>query len=192
MTQIKTITLILSFIIYCSVSLPANAHKEHGKERIKKAQEATSQGKFKWSTYVNSKYQFQICYPNFMIPQGEADNGDGQKFIAKDGGKLTVYGYYNVINDGDFLKTVKDSIQLTIGKNGHITYQTYHQSWVVISGINNKKDIFYYKFLSEKNDRILVLEFVYPHILATKYNEITKKLGSCFKDINRSSSSDNP
>lgn len=192
MTQIKIITLILSFIIYCSVSLPANAHKEYDKERIKKAQEATSQEKFKWSTYVNSKYQFQICYPNFMVPQGEADNGDGQKFIAKDGGKLTVYSYYNVINDGDFLKTVKDSTQLTIGKNSHITYQTYHQSWVVISGINNKKNIFYYKFLSEKNDRILVLEFVYPHILATKYNEITKKLGSCFKDINRSSSSDNP
>lgn len=116
-----------------------------------------------------------------MIPQGEADNGDGQKFIAKDGGKLTVYGYYNVINNGDFLKTVKDSTQLTIGKNGHITYQTYHQSWVVISGINNKKNIFYYKFLSEKNDRILVLEFVYSHILATKYNEITKNLDHVLK-----------
>lgn len=115
-----------------------------------------------------------------------------KNLLQKMEASLPYISYYNVINDGDFLKTVKDSTQLTIGKNGHITYQTYHQSWVVISGINNKKDIFYYKFLSEKNDRILVLEFVYPHILATKYNEITKKLGSCFKDINRSSSSDNP
>lgn len=44
MTQIKTITLILSFIIYCTVSLPANAHKEHGKERKKKRRKPLPKG----------------------------------------------------------------------------------------------------------------------------------------------------
>jgi hypothetical protein len=39
-----------------------------------------------YRVYNNEKFDFSISYPaNFLIPQGESPNGDGQRFISKDG-----------------------------------------------------------------------------------------------------------
>src|SRR5215469_6044695 len=46
-----------------------------------------------WKRYTNVRFQYSICYPeDLLIPQGESQNSDGQKFLAKDGAQLLVFG----------------------------------------------------------------------------------------------------
>jgi hypothetical protein len=44
--------------------------------------------------YINERYNYSILYPlDLLYPQGEAANGDGQKFLSKDGlVEMLVYG----------------------------------------------------------------------------------------------------
>ena len=46
--------------------------------------------------YINARFGYRIDYPADFIPQGEADNSDGQVFIGKDGAELRAWGGYNV------------------------------------------------------------------------------------------------
>jgi hypothetical protein len=46
----------------------------------------------KYKHYVNARFGFECDYPGMFVPQGESDNGDGQKFKSKDG-KATVSAY---------------------------------------------------------------------------------------------------
>jgi hypothetical protein len=44
-----------------------------------------------WKTYTNVTFQYHICYPaDLLVPQGEPDNSDGQRFLAHDGAELIV------------------------------------------------------------------------------------------------------
>ncbi len=37
-----------------------------------------------YETYYNHRYDYSIDYPkDVLFPQGESDNGDGQKFLSK-------------------------------------------------------------------------------------------------------------
>src|SRR5574341_695767 len=39
-----------------------------------------------YRTYHNARFNYSISYPfKVLIPQGEAVNGDGQKFLSQDG-----------------------------------------------------------------------------------------------------------
>ena len=39
-----------------------------------------------WKTYTNARFGYSISYPaDVLMPQGESDNGDGQKFLSRDG-----------------------------------------------------------------------------------------------------------
>src|SRR5262245_4804345 len=50
-------------------------------------------------TYHNAPYDYSICYTaDVFIPQGEADSGDGQRFLSKDGkAEMLVYGSNNAL-----------------------------------------------------------------------------------------------
>ncbi|HKM92061.1 MAG TPA: hypothetical protein VJY41_00275 [Prolixibacteraceae bacterium] len=70
----------------------------------------TQQSKVKYETYHNNRYEYSVEYPDFLIPQGEATNQDGQKFISEDQKtQLLVYcGYkFDLDTDGDFLSIDK-------------------------------------------------------------------------------------
>src|ERR1700682_2215290 len=46
-----------------------------------------------WKASTNWRFQYSICYPqDLLVPQGEPENSDGQRFLAKDGAKLVVFG----------------------------------------------------------------------------------------------------
>ncbi len=40
--------------------------------------------------YLNSHYNFMVQYPDFLIPQGESESGDGQRFVSGDGDYVMV------------------------------------------------------------------------------------------------------
>src|SRR5258708_31360638 len=53
-----------------------------------------------YRTYHNARFDFSISYPtDVLIPQGEPENHDGQKFRSRDGrAEMLVYGSYNALN----------------------------------------------------------------------------------------------
>lgn len=54
--------------------------------------------KVKYKTYHNQFYNYTVEYPDFLIPQGETANQDGQKFISEDQ-KVQLLVYRDYKND---------------------------------------------------------------------------------------------
>ncbi len=81
----------------------------------------TQQSNVKYETYHNLRYDYIVEYPDFLIPQGEATNQDGQKFLSEDQEiQLLVYCGYKLdfSIDGDFLpidKAFEEDLNLKEG-----------------------------------------------------------------------------
>jgi hypothetical protein len=131
-----------------------------------------------WTTYANSRFAYSICYPkNLLDPQGESPNGDGQKFLAKDGAQLLVYGSNNALNE-----SINDVFNRTAsrlaGPSGKISYKAVKPAWFVLSG-QHDSTIFYAKTLYGK-DLVLSFELTYDSSQSSVYNPVAAKLASCF------------
>jgi hypothetical protein len=135
-----------------------------------------------WRVYDNFKYEYHICYPYRMLkPQGEPDAGDGQEFIAGDGGKLLVFGSFNV--EGSALDQIVGSYTSDLIKpHGRLTYRAIHSGWAVVSGENGRDRIFYSKTI-KRNDEIAIFQLSYPKALAKRYAPIARRLSQCLAHI---------
>jgi hypothetical protein len=131
-----------------------------------------------WATYVNTHYDFDICTPPALKPQGESDAGDGQRFLAADGASLSVFGRNNAA--GASLKdTMKTQAAILTKPAGKVTYQAMHGDWAVLSGTQGDT-IFYSKILSRAPD-LLIFELRYPAADASKYKGVVTGLTRCFE-----------
>lgn len=66
-------------------------------------------GAIKYETYCNELNDFCIDYPDFLIPQGESDNGDGQMFLTENGrNSMMVFAGYRMDEHGNTL-TLKEA-----------------------------------------------------------------------------------
>lgn len=59
---------------------------------------STQHSTVKYETYHNQFYDYSVEYPDFLIPQGEAENQDGQKFFSE-GQKIQLLVYRDYKND---------------------------------------------------------------------------------------------
>lgn len=68
----------------------------------------SQQGKVNYETYHNNRYDYTVEFPDFLIPQGEATNQDGQKFVSEDQkNQLMVYGAFRFdYNEGSELISI--------------------------------------------------------------------------------------
>ncbi|MFZ6658040.1 hypothetical protein [Undibacterium sp. TJN19] len=134
-----------------------------------------------YKTYVNHRYGYTIDYPDYLVPQGEAANGDGQVFLSKDGeAELRVYARA-CIDDWDttpaeFLKKAEQE-KLKDGKI--ITYKAKGKGFAVVSGTKGKQ-IYYDKLLTTGN-WCTSFEWNYAASQKEKYDEATKLIASSFK-----------
>jgi hypothetical protein len=116
-----------------------------------------------------------------LIPQGEPENADGQTFLAKDGGKLLVFGRNNALN-----QTMKEVMEETAarlkGGTGKVTYQVMKPDWFVLSGENGQ--IFYAKMLSV-SDQLKSFEITYDSSAAELYKPVVGRIASCFASTGR-------
>lgn len=119
--MIKNIWIVLTAILLTS----CNQNKE---------QMAEANGQYE--VYCNDRFDYCIDYPDFLIPQGEADNGDGQEFISADGQILMrVYHAFEIdLTTGDFL-----SLQ-----------QAYEQDLEKYQPAQHEIDDMYYKISGER------------------------------------------
>jgi len=136
-----------------------------------------------WDTYVNARFAYSVCYPgDVLLPQGEADNGDGQKFITKDGkAEARVYGSYFASNgeDQSLKKTYLDEIQ-SVQKNGFtVTYKLLKADQFVLSG-SRKGKIFYEKIVLI-GGIFKTLRLEYTNDTKADFDTITSTMASCFQ-----------
>jgi hypothetical protein len=126
-----------------------------------------------YKTYTNARYAYSISYPaNLLIPQGEADNGDGQAFRSRDGAaEMRVYGSQNL---GGGLEEAYREAQS--GKN--ITYKTIKRNWFVVSGHDGGK-IFYQKTMF-KGDVFKTFTIEYDESRKGTYDAVTSKVAQSF------------
>jgi hypothetical protein len=131
-----------------------------------------------WKVYTNVRFQYSICYPeDLLVPQGEAANSDGQKFLAKDGAQLIVFGQNNTLNES--LKQVRaETASRLAGASGKITYQAITAGWFVVSG-QKERSIFYSKTLYA-HEQFKSFELTYNSGLSAIYKPLLTRLAGCF------------
>ncbi|MDT4896891.1 MAG: hypothetical protein QOH25_1968 [Acidobacteriota bacterium] len=114
---------------------PAEIYKRVDQHHFTASQRVT------YHTYSNARYGFSIAYPvNLLVPQGESDNSDGQKFVSRDG-SATLLAFGSNRMD----RSLRDEFQ-SAQENRTVTYKVFRADMFVVSGHANGK-IFYQKTL---------------------------------------------
>lgn len=133
-----------------------------------------------YRTYANARYKYSISYPaNLLEPQGEPDNGDGQKFASKEGrAELIVYGANNI--DSETTKSAFDNAVKELGGEAGrvVTYKVMKKHWFVISG-RHDKNIFYSKTIN-RGDTLVTFIFEYPESERATFDPITTRIANSF------------
>lgn len=144
------------------------------------AQSRPAQAQAGYATYHNARFNYSIAYPaKVLIPQGEAANGDGQKFLSRDGRvEMLVYGSNNSLN-----QTLRDAYQEEINPSAHpqrrISYQVMRADWFVVSGTENGR-VFYQKtFLRREVFKTFRIE--YDESQKGTFDSITAAIAKSFK-----------
>ncbi len=129
-----------------------------------------------YNTYCNARYNYCITYPSSLIPQKEADNGDGRKFLSKDKNVvLIVYHTYGIQETPEM--NLKEEYNRLL-KDSEVTYKVFKQNWFVVSGYKQNK-IFYQKsYIDEDGLKIFILE--YPVDQKDKWNRECGKISESF------------
>lgn len=115
--------------------------------------------KINYQSYYNERYDYTVAYPTFLTPQREADNGDGRKFIAKDGiNQMWIYHCSKMnIETGD-TPTIEEAFNEDL-QNKNVTLKRLDDDYYIISGQLGKKLFTQYTFWV--NDNYFTIWFEY-------------------------------
>lgn len=144
-------------------------------------------GNIQYNTYTNVRYAFRVLYPSgVLIPQGEADNGDGQRFISKDKKVVMVASGINNPEPEEYsLKSrYNDDIKENKDYPGRrVTYKKLTKNWYVVSG-NEGENIFYLKVIYKHNmEQFVTVMITYPKSQRAFYDPIVATISSNFKIV---------
>jgi hypothetical protein len=144
-----------------------------------------AQSALPWKTYHNTRFGYDIEYPQTLIPSPESANGDGRVFASKDGKvELTIFGGCNALSQS--LTEKFDAMIAEYKKNGKkVTYRAQGKTWFVISGIEGK-NVFYAKTLRRQGkdggevDAAFII--TYPYASKSIYDPVAERLSRslCF------------
>jgi hypothetical protein len=126
-----------------------------------------------YKTYTNARYGYSIAYPaNLLIPQGEADNGDGQIFRSRDGAaEMRAYGSQDL---GGGLEAAYSEAQE--GKT--VVYKTMKHNWFVVSGYTGGR-IFYQKTML-RGGELKTFTIEYDESQKSVYDAVTARVSRSF------------
>ncbi len=126
-------------------------------------------------TYENERFGTSATFPAeiFTDRQEPPENGDGLRWLSKDGASIAIFGSYNVLDDTP--KTLEASGKTLPGRT--VTYAKTGRNWVVLSGIENGK-VFYERRVIGPTDIIHGLQITYPEALKAKYDPLVGAIAS--------------
>lgn len=131
-------------------------------------------GRASYAVYFNSRFDYRIWYPSFLIPQREADNGDGRRFVLNDRIHLSVWGEIN--GDNRSLRS------MFVDSDGALAlYRVLKGSWFVLSGYTPEGLVFYRKtVLRDGVFKTAILYF--PPAYRADFEPVIKRIFSAFPD----------
>jgi len=144
----------------------------------------------RWNHYANPRFAFSVCYPDWLQPGREPDNGDGRVFTDKSGVEMAVWGSYahmiltngrEEVSDGAPAMALAQGADFDAASLSHITYKAVRDRWYVVSGTSNGQ-IVYFKTLAA-GDRWISLRLSYPATAAAKWNPLARRIGACLKAL---------
>lgn len=136
----------------------------------------------KYSTYRNARFSYVISYPTGLLtPQGESDNGDGQKFLSRDGqAEMIVYGSENASD-----QSLRDLYNSQLRGEGddqlkrQVTYKVLRGNWFVVSGYEG--DRVYYQKTIFSGGVFKTFRIEYDKSRADVFDKVTKKVAASFR-----------
>lgn len=138
-----------------------------------------------FETYGNTRFSYTIDYPDFLIPQEEADNGDGRVFLSADEKiSLRVYGF-NRLEPESIEKALEERVEELQGRT--ITYKVARDNFYVISGTFVDRDrggetqIFYEKSILQKQVG-RTMEMLYPIGMKSVIDPVVEQVSQSFRD----------
>lgn len=133
-----------------------------------------------YENYFNHRFEYSISYPSDLLhPQGEAANGDGQKFLSRDGrAVMLVYGQEN-IHSQTLPQFYREESRSKAHPNRVVTYKALRGSWFVFSGSESGR-IFYQKTLL-RNGEFLTFSIEYDASQKSIYDPITATIARSFR-----------
>lgn len=139
-----------------------------------------AQNSIVYKKYHNDRFQYEIDYPETLIPQGEATNGDGQRFISKDGKiEMAVYARYNVFEQ-NISQLFQEYLTLSSKERAvKITYKVLKKNFFVISG-NKGSKIFYQKTIL-RDDIVQTFEIEYENREKSTYDNVVATIAKSFQ-----------
>jgi hypothetical protein len=130
-----------------------------------------------WKVYANARYGTVAEYPADRFRPGRPpDNGDGQRFMARDGAELAIFGGFNI--DNYTLGTYEQFLRSGSSDYQNVTYRTTGENWLVLSGYRDDS-IFYEKYIFAKGkdvDVIHGLVVTYPRAAKAVYDPIVARM----------------
>lgn len=144
------------------------------------AANASAQKAVKNDSYCNARFEYCISYPaGILIPQPEADNGDGRKFFSEDKRvEMLVYGIENAL-DQTLAEVYEEESENIPAEGRAVTYKLKKNNWFVVSGIKSGR-VFYRKTIF-RNDQFLTFSIEYPPELRSRFDAVTASIAKSFK-----------
>src|SRR5690554_1190451 len=151
MKKILMLTFIAFIAFACKNSAQPETQEQQKKEEIK----------FEWASYENSRFDFSVSYPDFLIPQGESGNGDGQRFISEDE-KFQFWAYVDFKMNATFddAPSFDEAYEQDVNQE-NVEYNEKRQDNYYVSGHIDKNTLFS-KYTYFRNMNYYVLYFQFP------------------------------
>ncbi len=129
-----------------------------------------------WKSYHNERFNFCVSYPsNFLSPQGESENYDGNTFANANGSsEMRASGIFNALyetTEEAFERATENGTYYEEERN--ITYKRQRDNWYVVSG-KYYESIFYARTTLVR-DTFYTLYFEYHPSEENKFSEIIKR-----------------
>lgn len=137
-------------------------------------------GQSRYVTYNNARFGYSIEFPSELLEmQDESDNGDGTRFVSKDGSaEMRVWGQFNALN-----RSVRDEYAEALERaDTNFTYKSLLKNGFAISGISGDK-IYYQKTLYRpgKGGVFYTFTIEYPAAEQAKFDAAVKRIVKTFK-----------
>ena len=136
-----------------------------------------------WATYTNAQFGYALCYPaDLLIPQREADNGDGRTFKGKNGAEMRVWGNNNALDTT--LEKKMDRASMWVSDPDPrayptINYRKLFDGYYIATGHSRSEDSFEKTYL--KDGAFLTVQIRYPQSHAKLWKPIVRRIAQCFK-----------
>ena len=145
-----------------------------------RAQSTPEPGRHDWKTYTNVRFAYSLCYPrDLLLPRGEPDNSDGQKFVSEDGQvQALVYGS-NQDPDSSIKDVYLDRLRSEAEAGAAVSYKLFKPHWFVLSGTAGDRLFFEKDVLADGVLKTFRID--YPQSQKDEWNSLAAKMSGCFK-----------